>query len=54
MLSLPLLSWIVERKQTEKLAGQDKDKELTHQLPSCAKQTQLGENSFNLLSIRSE
>ena len=42
-LSLPLLSWTGERKYNERLVGQDKDKEITQQLPSWAKQTQIGE-----------
>ena len=42
-LSLPLLSWTGERKYNESLMGQDKDREVTQQLLSWAKQTRLGE-----------
>lgn len=30
-------------KYDKKLVGHDKDREITHQLPSCAKQTEVGE-----------
>jgi len=38
-------------KQNKRLAGQDKEREITHQLPSWAKQTRLGE--INLLTVKS-
>ena len=43
-LSLPLLNRIGEENRMEKLVGRDKDREIAYQLPSRAKQTQLGEN----------
>ena len=42
-LSLPLLNWTGERKYNERLMGRGKDREITHQLLSQAKQTRLGE-----------
>jgi len=45
VLSLPLLSWIGEKKYNERLVGGDKGREgITQQLPSWAKQTRLGED----------
>jgi len=42
-LSLPLLSWKGERKYDKRLVGRDKHREITQQLPSRAKQIELGE-----------
>jgi len=52
-LSLLLLSWTRERKYNEKLVGRVKDRDITYQLPSWAKQTELGEK-INLLPIKPE
>jgi len=53
-LSLPLLSWIGERKYDERLEGQGQGK-ITHQLLSWTKQTELGEKrEFNSSPIKSE
>ena len=42
-LSFRLLSRTGGENETKKLVGQDKDREITHQLPAQAKQTELGE-----------
>jgi len=47
----PLLSWTGEGKQNERLVGRGKDREITQQLLSRAKQTQLGE--INLIYCQS-
>jgi len=52
-LSLPFLSWTGKRKYHEKLMGREKDREITQQLLSRAKQMTWG-NQFNLLRIKSE
>ena len=44
-LSLPLLSCTGETKYNERLVGQDTDREITQQLLSWAKQTQLQEKN---------
>ena len=41
MLLPPLLNRIGEENKMEKLIAQDTDREITYQLPSCAKQCQL-------------
>jgi len=41
-----------QEKKHERLVGRDKDRQITHQLLSRAKQTQLGE--INLFPIKSE
>jgi len=51
-LSLLLLSWTGDEKYNERLVGRDKDREITHQLLSQAKQTSLGE--ISLSPIKSE
>lgn len=38
-------------KRIRKLTGQDKDRNITYQLPSWAKETQYVENSFNFLPV---
>jgi len=43
-LSLPLLSWSGEIKYNERLVGQNKDRDITQQLPYRAKQNGLREN----------
>jgi len=48
----PVLSWTRERKPNERLVGQDKDREITRQLPSWATQTQIAE--INLLLIKAK
>jgi len=53
-LSLPLLSRTGGGNQIEKLVGQDKDREIAHQSPSWAKQTQLGEFDLILLPINNK
>jgi len=45
-LSLPLLIWTGDRQYHARLMGQDEDREITHQLPLWAKQTQSGEISL--------
>jgi len=44
--ALSLLNWTGEKKYNKRLMGRDKDRGITHQLPSQAKQTQLGEISL--------
>ena len=44
-LSLTLLSWTGERKYNEGLMGRDKDREITQQLLSRARQTRFGEKN---------
>jgi len=41
--SLTHLNWTGEKKYHKRLVGQDKDREITQQLLSQGKQTQLGE-----------
>ena len=52
-LSLPLLSWTGERKYNARLMGGDKDREITHQLLSRAKQAGLGGKKINYQSNQS-
>jgi len=51
-LSLPFLSWTGDRKYNERLMGRDKDREITQQLPSQAKQAGLAEISLVLFPIK--
>lgn len=44
MLSVPLLGTTGEENRVEILRGPDKNREITYQLPSKAKQTRLGED----------
>jgi len=45
-LSLPLLSWTEDKKYDERLLGPVMEKDITQQLLSWAKQTQLGQISL--------
>lgn len=51
LLSLPHQQEGRESKM-KKLMGQDKHREIAHQLPPWAKQTQLKEDSFKLLPTK--
>lgn len=53
-LSLPFLSRAGRKSKKKMLVSQDIDDEITDQLTSQAKQTQVGENWFNLLPIKIE
>ena len=50
-LSLPLFNRTEGKKNVEKLMDQDKDRDITYQLPSWAKQ--LNSENINLLPINS-
>lgn len=41
----------LDRRTIKQLMARDKDREITHQLPSWAKQTEHGEDLINLLPI---
>lgn len=51
LLSFPLFSNTEGEKKKEMFMGQDKNREITHQLPSQAKQTQPEEINLILLQI---
>jgi len=50
-LSLPLINKTEEENKIKKLLGQDIDRKVSYQLPSQAKQSQLGENKFIAIKI---